>query len=60
MEDSGVTKVIAVRLERSEARPVSPPEGVDVLPEEDVEFEAGSELPHSPPRDPVSSGREGS
>ena len=52
MEDSGVTKVIAVRLERSDGKPVPPPESVDSLPDEDVEFEEGSELP------PVAAGQE--
>ncbi len=56
MEDSGVTKIIAVRLERSDGRPVPPPESVDSLPEEDVEFEEGSEQPPAMPRDPVASG----
>ena len=52
MEDSGVTKVIAVRLERSDGKPVPPPESVDSLPDEDVEFEEGGELP------PVAAGQE--
>jgi chromosome segregation protein len=45
MEDSGVTKVIAVRLERSDGKPVPASDSVDALPEEEVEFEAGSETP---------------
>jgi chromosome segregation protein len=52
MEDSGVTKVIAVRLERSDGKPVPPPESVDSLPDEEVEFEEGGELP------PVAAGQE--
>ena len=45
MEDSGVTKVIAVRLEHSGGKPIVHTESVDALPEEEVEFEEGSELP---------------
>ena len=44
MEESGVTKVIAVRLERSDGKPLpklSPSEPYD---DEDVEYEAGREL----------------
>ncbi len=55
MEDSGVTKVIAVRLERSDGlpvgadgKPVPVPDSIEALPEEEVEFEHGSELPPEP------------
>jgi hypothetical protein len=48
MEDSGVTKVIAVRLEHSGGKPIPVPESVEALEEEEVEFEEGSELPPVP------------
>ncbi len=44
MEDSGVTKVIAVRLEHSDGKPAPTQPQVDALPEEEVEFEEGIEL----------------
>lgn len=44
MEESGVTKVIAVRLERGdEGRPAAPEPEID-LEDEDVEYESGREL----------------
>ncbi len=44
MEESGVTKVIAVRLERGdESRPAAPEPVID-LEDEDVEYESGREL----------------
>jgi chromosome segregation protein len=45
MEESGVTKVIAVRLDRSDGKPIAPPEPVLAMDEEDVEYEEGTELP---------------
>jgi chromosome segregation protein len=45
MEDSGVTKIIAVRLEHSDGKPSAPPPPIDAIPEEEVEFEHGTELP---------------
>jgi chromosome segregation protein len=45
MEESGVTKVIAVRLERSDGKPIPPVASVDAVPEEEVEYEEGEELP---------------
>ncbi len=45
MEESGVTKVIAVRLERSDGKPITRPEPVVDMVEEEVEYEEGKELP---------------
>jgi len=45
MEDSGVTKVITVRLERSDGKPITVTPSPDVPAEEEVEFEEGKELP---------------
>ena len=45
MEESGVTKVIAVRLERSDGAPIVRQEPVVDMIEEDVEYEEGTELP---------------
>jgi chromosome segregation protein len=56
MEESGVTKVIAVRLERSDgqvAHSSLPPETFD---DEDVEYEQGRELPEEQP-EPKKHGR---
>ncbi|MGO8695604.1 MAG: chromosome segregation SMC family protein [Rectinemataceae bacterium] len=55
MEESGVTKVIAVRLDRSDGKPITPPEPGLAMEEEEVEYEEGTELPPqktpaSPPR----------
>jgi len=44
MEESGVTKVIAVRLERSDGQPVPVAPAVDVPDEEEVEYEEGREM----------------
>ncbi|HSV55559.1 MAG TPA: AAA family ATPase [Magnetospirillaceae bacterium] len=44
MEESGVTKVIAVRLERGEEPPRISPEDAVELEEEEVDYEAGREL----------------
>jgi chromosome segregation protein len=46
MEDSGVTKVIAVRLEHSSGAPAPLP-SPEPMPEEEVEYEDGHELPPS-------------
>jgi chromosome segregation protein len=48
MEESGVTKVIAVRLERSDGQTIRVPEPIEPFEEEDVEYEEGTELPPSP------------
>jgi chromosome segregation protein len=45
MEDSGVTKIIAVRLERSDGKPITASPLPDEIEDEDVEFEEGRELP---------------
>jgi chromosome segregation protein len=44
MEESGVTKVIAVRLEHSEGKPAPSAAPVDAVEEEEVEFEVGREM----------------
>ena len=44
MEESGVTKVISVRLERSDSQAPATPAPVEPFDEEDVEFEEGREL----------------
>ena len=49
MEESGVTKVIAVRLERSDGKPIVPPEPLVDMVEEEVEYEEGTELPPEKP-----------
>ncbi len=45
MEESGITKVISVRLERSDGQEVRVPEPVGFFDEEEVEYEQGRELP---------------
>ncbi len=45
MEESGVTKVIAVRLEHSDGKTPAPVRPIDELDEEEVEYESGTELP---------------
>ncbi len=46
MEESGITKVIAVRLDSSDGKPIPPPpEPAAELEDEDVEYEHGTELP---------------
>jgi chromosome segregation protein len=45
MEDSGVTKIITVRLERSDGMPITSSASPDKIEEEEVEFEEGRELP---------------
>jgi chromosome segregation protein len=45
MEESGITKVIAVRLERSDGKPITRLEPVVDMVEEEVEYEDGTELP---------------
>jgi chromosome segregation protein len=45
MEDSGVTKIITVRLERSDGVPITSSASPDEVEEEEVEFEEGRELP---------------
>ncbi len=44
MEESGVTKVISVRLERSDGQDIRVPEPIGLFDEEDVEYEEGREL----------------
>ncbi|HPM71805.1 MAG TPA: AAA family ATPase, partial [Spirochaetales bacterium] len=48
MEESGVTKVIAVRLERSDGQPITMPAPSEPFIDEDVEYEAGRELTMEP------------
>jgi chromosome segregation protein len=48
MEESGVTKVIAVRLERSDGQAIRMPAPIEPFEEEEVEYEEGTELPPSP------------
>ncbi len=48
MEESGVTKVIAVRLERSDGKDIHVPEPMAPMDEEEVEYEEGVELPPDP------------
>jgi chromosome segregation protein len=45
MEESGVTKVIAVRLEHSDGKVAPPVRPLDELADEEVEYEEGQELP---------------
>ena len=45
MEESGITKVIAVRLERSDGKAIRMEEPMVPLDDEDVEYENGTELP---------------
>jgi len=49
MEESGVTKVIAVRLERSDGKPITMPAPSEDFDDEDVEYEEGRELTEAPP-----------
>jgi len=44
MEESGVTKVISVRLERSDGQDIRVPEPIGLFDEEEVEYEEGREL----------------
>jgi chromosome segregation protein len=44
MEESGVTKVIAVRLEHSDGKVPAPVAPIDQVPEEEVEYEEGREM----------------
>jgi len=48
MEESGVTKVIAVRLERSDGQSITMPTPNEPFDDEDVEYEQGRELIESP------------
>ncbi len=48
MEESGVTKVIAVRLERSDGQPITMPAPSEPFIDEDVEYEEGRELALEP------------
>ncbi len=48
MEESGVTKVISVRLERSDGKPVGVPDEIEHVDDEDVEYEQGRELTEDP------------
>jgi chromosome segregation protein len=45
MQESGITKVIAVRLENKKDQPIEPVSPADSFLEEDVEYEHGTELP---------------
>ena len=45
MEESGITKVIAVRLERSDGKAIKMEEPMVPLDDEEVEYENGTELP---------------
>ena len=55
MEESGVTKAIGIRLERSDGEPIRVPEPIAPMEEEEVEYEEGKELPPgaSPPGEPI-------
>jgi hypothetical protein len=44
-----VTKVIAVRLERSDGKPITMPAPSEPFDDEDVEYEQGRELVEEPP-----------
>ena len=44
MEESGVTKVIAVRLEHSDGKVPAPVASIDQVEDEDVEYEVGREM----------------
>ncbi len=46
MEESGITKVISVRLERSDGQAIRMQEPIPAYDEEEVEFEQGRELVH--------------
>ncbi|MBP7262877.1 MAG: AAA family ATPase [Spirochaetia bacterium] len=48
MEESGVTKVISVRLERSDGQEIRVPEPIGLFDDEDVEYEEGRELAPAP------------
>ena len=48
MEESGITKVIAVRLERSDGQAIKIPQPIEPFEEEEVEYEEGTELPPDP------------
>jgi hypothetical protein len=45
MEESGVTKVIAVRLERFDGKLPEPVRSLSEIEDEEVEYENGTELP---------------
>jgi chromosome segregation protein len=45
MEESGVTKAIGVRLERSDGEAIRVPEPITSMDDEEVEYEEGKELP---------------
>jgi chromosome segregation protein len=45
MEESGVTKAIAIRLERSDGEAIRVPEPITSMEDEEVEYEEGGELP---------------
>lgn len=45
MEESGVTKAIGVRLERSDGEAIRVPEPITGMDDEEVEYEEGKELP---------------
>ncbi|TFG83013.1 MAG: chromosome segregation protein SMC [Spirochaetales bacterium] len=50
MEESGITKVIAVRLERSDGQDIRVPDPIGLFDEEEIDYEEGRELaPPAPP-----------
>ena len=56
MEESGITKVIAVRLERSDGKAIRMEEPMVPLADEEVEYENGTELPPEAGPDAASAG----
>jgi chromosome segregation protein len=60
MEESGITKVIAVRLERSDGKAIRMEEPMVPLDEEEVEYEDGTELPPEPGAQKAEAVKEGS
>lgn len=51
MEESGVTKVIAVRLERSDGKEITLQKPLEVMLDEDIAYEHGRELESAPVTD---------
>jgi len=56
MEESGVTKVIAVRLERFDGKVPEPVRSLSEIEDEEVEYENGTELPPEAPGSAAASG----
>jgi len=56
MEESGVTKVIAVRLERFDGKLPEPVRSLSEIEDEEVEYENGTELPPEAPGSAAASG----